>query len=100
MVRIIKINNLEIDLDRITNPKLRRVVFDRSFMFSYSDHKDRSSPIVHSDHKAGHNEEYTDGYSERSGHIDQTKSPQGHVDVTNVHGDYNAYSEEHTDMGT
>jgi hypothetical protein len=52
MTRIATIQGLQVDLDKVQNPKLRRVVEGRGFMFSYSDHNE------YTEHKPYH--EYHD----------------------------------------
>jgi hypothetical protein len=81
MARITTINGMQVDLDRISNPKLRRVAQERSFMFSYSDGH------THTDHRDTPHSEYRD-----------YKEYDNHTDI--IHRDYNEYKDVSTHLDT
>jgi len=89
-----KINGMEVDLDKIGNPKLRRVIRDRErdFLFSYGDaYSVRSRGHKHTEETRAN---YFD-YKERATHEDCTSTGSG--GPWNDHEDHTEHSEEHSD---
>ena len=69
----IQINGKEIDLDRIENPKLKRVIREREkdFLFNYGDHED------HSEYDAKYSV-----YKDHKEYGDHTDRPKGYRDYS------------------
>jgi hypothetical protein len=96
MTRIATIQGLQVDLDKVQNPKLRRVVEGRGFMFSYSDQTEEQTRHTYKEHTDGreHIEKYGD-YSERATHTDCiTQKERSHTE-SNPHKDYSAHSDDY-----
>lgn len=99
MTRITRINGREVDLDRIGNPKLRKVALDRcrEFLFGHSDHDDKHTEGPSHTDEDRHSE---NAYSEKPGHDDYRNSGRSdhneHIDRTR-HQEHSDYREYHTD---
>lgn len=95
MTKIVKVNGREIDLDRIENPKLRKIAFNscREFLFG---HSESSAPAPsHGEHKDGnvHNDVYGD-YAESKTHTDEVHLNNRNHSESTKHGDYTERAHE------
>ena len=92
-MKVGKVRGIDVDLDQITNPQLKRVLRQRRIAFIFS-HSDEGSSSGHTDYT-----EHTDGsrgYSERATHTDDCKSSgsehsdtKSHTDRYSEHSEYN-----------
>ena len=101
MSAILKINNLEVNLDRLTHPKLTRIVFDRKrqFLFNHSEHTEsKNGERSYTEHTDKHTDRYGD-YSERSWHTDDTRveAYDQHIDRTKSHTEYSDSYSDYSD---
>jgi len=102
------IRGIELDLNAVDNPKLKKVLRrrQREFIFNYGDEGNKYSESIHHKDSGGYTEhtdrnwnEYGD-YSERGTHSDVTRgardSSDKHTDYTDRtnHTDYDDYREE------
>lgn len=55
-MRVVNIASKSVDLDRIRNPKLRKIALDRcrGFLFGYGDHEDHNAYSEYDDRDRGH----------------------------------------------
>lgn len=119
LVKTISIRGINVDLEKITNPKLRKITHERSFLFFYTDNKGsfnqrtgnyedsnyddrhlnysaRHSDFGHTDapnHTDKENRTYGD-YSERSGHSDYRHTSE---ETRKDHTDTTKHADSHTD---
>jgi hypothetical protein len=105
-MRLIKINGVLVDFDKVENPNLKKVLRVRckEFMFSYGDSSHSENCAQHKGPNTGYSEE---SHKEHADHTDKSYREYGdysesstHTDVTrpsqtsdNVHTDYT----DHTD---
>lgn len=91
-MKIIKIKDLEIDLDKIENPKLKRVIEERCREFMFSSTSGSSYSERHTD-RGGHKDYSEHGdYQESASHTDLFSRQGGHSDYTDTaHTDHNDY---------